>query len=254
VGIWDALSGTMQTVLRRRIGRREAEQLLGRGRTGSEHAELSFLLAAAAAPPRPDELVGLPSAMAAFERAGDLDRPMARQIRRSLLARSVAVKALAGAAALLVGGTAVAAETGSLPGGAQQQAHDLFSSLGVPAPGAGADPPGATPTLAEPSPTPSPSGVGRTLSPSSPAVLGLCRAWAANQTNKGKAMAAEALQDLAAAAGGAERIGALCAPLLANDRGPATSTPTRDPGAAPPAPSNPGKGHGRPTFTPHQKG
>jgi hypothetical protein len=218
------------------------------------HPELSYLLAAAAAPPSSDELVGLAAAVAAYERAGlTTGETAVRAPRRSWLTRSLAVKAAAGTAVLLMGGTALAAETGNLPNGAQQQAHDLFSGLGVPPPGVrvGATPaPGDTPS-APPTPAPAPSNHGRTISPSSPAALGLCRAWEASQNNPtGKKMAAEAFLDLSRAAGGEANIADFCAPLL--DAGPAGNG--QGPPSAKPSHPNEGKGHGRPTTTPHQKG
>jgi hypothetical protein len=256
--MWDALLSKMLTARKRRIGPRQAEQMLSAPGSDATHPELSYLLAAAAAPPRSDELVGLAAAVAAYERAGLTTGEMAVPApRRSWLTRSVAVKAAAGTAVLLLGGTALAAETGNLPNGAQQHAHDLFSGLGVPPPGSGtgATPtPGATPSgppTPTPSPTPSPSNHGRTISPSSPAALGLCRAWEASQKNPtGKKMAAEAFRDLSRAAGGEKKIAEFCAPLLGSGpgekgQGPPTAKPS-DPGE--------GKGRGRPTSTPHKKG
>ncbi|MEH1123781.1 hypothetical protein [Micromonospora sp. CPCC 206061] len=244
----------MLTARKRRIGHREAEQMLSTPGSDPTHPELSYLLAAAAAPPRSDELVGLAAAVAAYERAGFATGETAVPApRRSWLTRSVAVKAAAGTAVLLMGGTALAAETGNLPNGAQQQAHDLFSGLGVPPPGARASAtptPGGTPS-ARPTPAPSPSNHGRTISPSSPAALGLCRAWEAGEKKPtGKKMAAEAFQDLLRAAGGEANIAKFCAPLL--DAGPAENG--QGPPSAKPSRPNEGKGRGRPTTTPHQKG
>lgn len=245
----------MFTARKRRIGPRDAERMLSAPGSDPAHPELSYLLAAAAAPPRPDELDGLAAAVAAYERAGLTAGEAALPApRRSWLTRSIAVKAAAGTAVLLFGGTALAA-TGNLPNVAQQQAHDLFSGLGVPPPSsrASASP---TPTAAgspsgTPTPAPVPSNNGRTISPSSPAALGLCRAWEAAEKNPtGKKMTAEAFLDLTRAAGSEANIAEYCAPLL--DDGAAEE------GQGPPTarPSNPGddKGRGRPTTTPHQKG
>jgi len=202
--VWDALSHAMGTSRRHRIGSREAEQLLTADPHASAYPALSELLAAAAAPPRPDERVGLAAAVAAFEAAGQDARPSAAAVtRRRLFARSVAV----GAAIVLFGGTAVAAETGSLPGAA----HKLFSAVGVPPPEADPTPSTAVrhvPT-ATPVPVPTPSSSRR---PFLAEPRGLCRAWEARQKNpKKKPMPAESLRVLAAAAGGEERIGAFCA-------------------------------------------
>lgn len=257
MAVWDALSNTMRTVRKRRIGPHEAERLLTAERIGSDHVELSLLLAAAAAPPRPDELIGYESAMAAFAQAGReaeaTPMPVGRGRRRWLpLPRSVAAKAVLGAAVALTGGVAYAAETGRLPDAAQRHAHELFSPLGVPAP---TTPP---PTAGRGSPTATPTGAGRTLDPGEPAALGLCRAWKAARANpNGSPMAAEAFQDLAEAAGGERDVPAFCARLLASpaSRVPAPPGPTPDPEAVIPSPSHPGgsKGHGRPTAIPTQK-
>lgn len=221
--------------------------------TSTAHPELSRLLAAAAAPARPDELAGLSAAAAAFKEASrDTSVSVAPVTRRSLLVRPVAVKIAAGVAVVLLGGVALAAETGNLPSGTQQRAHELFSPLGVPSPDAGASastsPTATRPPAGETTPSlvPSPGNNGRTLDPTSPAVLGLCRAWQARQKNpKDKPMTGEAFRDLAAVAGGEERIAAFCAPLLADD--PGLTAPTAEPGAAQPTPSHPGNGHAKPT-------
>jgi hypothetical protein len=253
--LWDALSHAMGTSRMRRIGSREAEQLLTADSDASAYPGLNHLLAAAAAPPRPDELTDLRAAVAAFEAAGRDEHPSvaAASVRR-VFARSVAVKAVAGVAVVLFGGTALAAETGNLPGRSQQHAHDLFSGLGVPPPSAEAT--SATPTTPSATPIPTPSSGGRTATPglTSPATAGLCRSWVARQKNpKNKPIKGEALRKLTAAAGGEGHIAAFCTALLGD--GPA-QTATQDPGTVVPTPSHPGngKGHGKPTPKPHKKG
>ncbi|GFJ90169.1 hypothetical protein [Phytohabitans rumicis] len=73
----------MQWNWRRRLSRRDAERVLAGDPVGPEHPELSRLLAAASAPPHPDELVGQQEVMAAFERAvRTADRAAARPRRR----------------------------------------------------------------------------------------------------------------------------------------------------------------------------
>jgi hypothetical protein len=253
--LWDALSHAMGTSRVRRIGSREAEQLLTADSDTSAYPDLSHLLTAAAAPPRPDELTGLNLAVAAFEAAGQQDPPSvpAASVRR-VFARSVAVKAVAGVAVVLFGGTALAAETGNLPGGSQQHAHNLFSALGVPPPSARVT--SAAPSAAPTTPSPTPSSGGRTATPglTSTATAGLCRSWVARQKNpKNKPINAAALRKLAAAAGGEEHIAAFCTALLGG--GPA-QTATQSPGAGAATPSHPGNGngHGKPTPNPHKKG
>jgi hypothetical protein len=98
---------------------------------GPDLRDLRRLLAAAAAPPRPGELAGERAAVEGFRR--QYRRPVQRRRRRVAVAlrRTVVVKAATGAVVLFVGGTALAAGTGSLPDPAQQSAHDF---LGVPPP------------------------------------------------------------------------------------------------------------------------
>src|SRR5947209_2751196 len=123
---------TLRPRTSRRLTAREAEQLLTGQPAGPDLRWLGRLLAAAAAPARPDELTGQRAAMEGFRRAYR-HAPDRRRPRRLAVAlrRTVVVKAAAGAAVLFVGGTALAAGTGTLPDPAQQSAHDL---LGVPAP------------------------------------------------------------------------------------------------------------------------
>jgi len=239
----DAFSHVMGGSRRRRIGSREVEQLLTAGSDAAAYPGLSDLLAAAAAPPRPDELVGLRAAMAAFEAAGHQGpTSVAVASRRRGFARSAVVRVAAGVAVVLFGGTAVAAETGNLPGSSQQHAHELFSGLGVPAPGARPTPtvPVVSRSAIVPTPTPSSVSPSETPGPAGAATRGLCRSWQARQKNpKKKPMKAESLQKLAAAAGGPEDIAAFCTALLADD--PSVTT-TPSPAEASPTPSHPGKG------------
>jgi hypothetical protein len=247
----------MGTSRLRRIGSREAEQLLTADPDASAYPDLSQLLAAAAAPPHPDELVGLRAAVAAFEAAGRDGRSgVVVTSRRRGFARPLAVKAAAGVAVVLFGGTALAAETGNLPNAPQQHAHNLFSGLGVPPPSASTAPSSPVArTSSTPTRTPTPSAGGHeSPAPAGAATLRLCRSWDAQQQNpQGKPMKHEALRDLAEAAGGEDRIAAFCAALLADDPG---QDPTQAPATVPPTPSHPGKGKGpsKPTPTPHKKG
>lgn len=232
--IWGALLHKMRTARERRIGPREAERLLTAPGSDPAYPELSALLAAAAAAPREAELTGMEAALAAYQNAAFAT---AAPARRRWVVRSFAAKAVAGTAVLLLGGTALAAETGNLPAAAQRHAHDLLAPLGVPPP----PPPTSRPTPSRPAaastaptvaptPTPVPSNRGRTLAPTSPAVQGLCRAWQAHQKNpNGKAMTAEAFRDLARVAGGESKIAAFCAPLLSGGQNKASAEPTRSP-------------------------
>jgi hypothetical protein len=273
---WDALSRAMARSRVRRIGSREAERLLAADSHASAYPNLNRLLAAAAAPPRPDELTNLRPAVAAFEAAGfeaerhDATPSFAPARARRMFARSITLKAVAGVAVALFGGTALAAETGHLPGRSQQHAHDLFAVLGVPSPSARASsaaptagptatptaPPSVAPTTITAIPTTRPSSSGRPATPglSGSAAVGLCRSWVARQNNpKHQPIKSEASRRLAAAAGGEEHIAAFCATVLAEGRAP---TASQSPSTTAPTPSHPGngKGHGKPTTKPHKKG
>ncbi|TYK50490.1 hypothetical protein [Actinomadura decatromicini] len=97
------------------LDRRTAERLLRRaGRRSPGAAPLDALLAAAAAPARPDELAGEDAAVAAFRAA---PRP-ARQSRAAALRRLLTIKvvAIVGGSLVLTGGAAYATITGRIPG------------------------------------------------------------------------------------------------------------------------------------------
>lgn len=259
MGPWNAFQSAMRTRRERRLRPETAERLLTTGRDPA-FPEFSRLHAAATAPPRPHELAGLDAALAAFREAGRAGRPAATARRRVLRPFTVA----AAAAAVFAGGVAVAAETGNLPGRGGTPAGDR-SATADPSPRGTRTAPGRGGT---PSAVPTPGGPGRTLSPTSPAVSGLCRDWDANRRNpNGSPMRAEAMRDLAAAAGGEERIPAFCAPALATPRSgrptapPSTAPPgtapqgTAPPGTVPPTPSHPaGKGPTKPVPSTGRKG
>jgi hypothetical protein len=238
---------TVPTPRLRRIGAREAEQLLTGGPTAPDRRALARLLSAAAAPARPAELAGEEAVRAAFVRAyNEPASAGSRSPRGSLLARAALAKVLAGTAVLLVGGTALAAGTGHLPAAVQRHAHDLFAPSGGPAPsrspGIGGRHPGAAPYPGGGSATPTPAGP----APSA-ALPGLCRAYVAGRKDPSKALQAPAFQGLAAAAGGADNIPEFCAGILAD---------TQQPGGKPspgPAKTPPGHGGGPPSRAPHGK-
>ncbi|HEX6677752.1 MAG TPA: hypothetical protein VF486_22365 [Actinomycetes bacterium] len=177
------------------------------------YAAVAQVLAAAAAPRRPEELAGEAEALARFRSSSPI--PPVRAGRR--LAR-LAVVAAALAGVLSVGGVGFA--TGVLPRTGQWINRTVQSVVGT-APASTAAPartePGSsTSTLlggrggpAAPSTTP-----GSVQSPPSGAVPGstaaaeaLCKAW---QPGKGEHMDPAALQALATAAGGSDHIPAYC--------------------------------------------
>jgi hypothetical protein len=156
---------------------------------------LARLLAAATAPPTPEELVGEQRVLAEF-RAVVPSRPPSLVPRRApmpskLLTSKAAAAALV--AVLSIGG--VAAATGLLPGQAEQAAEQAASTTGA---GSAAH------------------GLGKAaVADLDKATQGLCQAWQAGTGNSGSQADAPAFQALAAAAGGADNIAPYCADVTA---------------------------------------
>lgn len=181
-----------------------------------EYRRATMVLAAAAAPPSPDELAGESEAVAGFLAVARSFPHRATALRRQTVLTklfTMKVAAAAAIAALSVGGVAAAA-TGTLPDAAQRVAHQM---VGAPSPddhgsqagdhangGQSAD---HRSTKSDHSPT-GPDATG-------PAKAGLCQAWASGQgaTNGGKADST-AFEALAKAAGGADKIADFCADVL----------------------------------------
>ncbi|GAA4440039.1 hypothetical protein [Phytohabitans houttuyneae] len=206
--------------------RDEAERLLTGGHDAA-HPELSRLLAAAAAPPQPHELTGLDAALAAFEQAGRVEQRVSAPRRRRVLRPLAAVAAVSG---LLVGGVAVAAETGYLPGTDPPPSRQSLDSREAPpastrtSPGRGSGPVG----------TPAPSATSPPAATRDMAKL--CKSWEQAREKGKKPMKPEDLRELASAAGGEDRIPGFCAPLL-QPPGRRSATPT--PSRTHPSPSHP---------------
>jgi hypothetical protein len=176
--------------------------------TGSppELRPVAEALAALTAAPAGDELTGEAEALAVFrERFGIPNRT--HRARRRHAARSRLLSARAAAvvtvAALGIGGLATAAAAGALPGPFQSFAHSTFGAPTAPAvPAAPAAPAASAVTPLTDS---SPSPVGRDAT--GRAASGLCNAW---EHGNGKKKGA-AFRNLAAAAGGADKVAAYCA-------------------------------------------
>ena len=200
-----------------------------------EYRCAAMVLAAAAAPPSPDELAGESEAVAGFLAVAHSFPHRATALRRqNVLTKLVTIKVVAAAAiaALSVAGVAAAA-TGTLPDAAQRVAHRM---VGAPSPddhgsqsgdhangGQSAD---HRSTKSDNSPT-GPDATGA-------AKAGLCQAWASGQgaTNGGKADAT-AFEALAKAAGGADQIAGFCADVLKSHEPQGTQ------------PASPGADHGQ---------
>lgn len=222
------------------LDRRMARRLLD-GDAASSHP-VAALLAAAASAPRPDELAGAGAALAAFRAtpsaASHPASPQAsrRRLGATRLAPLLAAKLVltATAATAAVGGVSLAAATGTLPAPLQRAAHNAF----------GAPPPsGAAVLQAQPSERqPAPAASTRATSPPAPpsadaplvvlpppALRGLCVAVQAPAAPRGTPQPASPrptpppLAALTRAAGGADKVAAFCAELLATPPGAARS-------------------------------
>jgi hypothetical protein len=243
--VWSALLDGMRiarTHRQRRIGVREAEALLAGAPTRQDRHELVRLLAAAAGPAQPSELAGEAAALAAFAYASrQPPAPIAGRTGPTLvraLTRAVAVKLVAGAATLLIGGAALAAETGHLPESAQRRAHEMFSSLGVPSPHGKRPAPAAKRPSAAPS-TPGPHGPDQ----GEPEIVRLCRQYLKIQKKDSAPLDQDELRKVATAAGGTANIAPYCTNLL-NDHDGRKNGPAGEPSSSP-QPGNHGKGHGK---------
>jgi hypothetical protein len=238
-----ALLNAMRTRRIHRIGPAEAERLVDGDLPGPDLAALRALLDAARAPAAEPELAGEKAAVAAFRAHRTR---AARAARRPARARAAVVSVATGLALLVLGGTAVAARTGSLPPPAQQHAHRLFSALGVPAPRTGPSVPSPIPS-SSPSPAASPSP--------DVTVLSWCEAW---RGASGRApLDRESRRRLVVAAGGEEAIPRFCSRLSpsvspSRTRTHGSSAPPVTPSAPPtgsmsPSASEPGARYASPS-------
>jgi hypothetical protein len=224
--------GTSRT---RRIGRGEAELLVS-GTPVAGHADLARLLRYAAGPASVAERAGhraMVTAMVSTFRDEPEREP--RRSRLSVLSRALLVKVAAAAGFLLLGGTALAASTGNLPGSVQHGAHSVLSVIGVPVPDATAS------ATAEPRSSRRPA-LTATTPPARPspgtaqsaALRGLCQAWYA-QESAGRSPDPALVHQLAAVAGSTSRIPAFCAGVLGLP--PSSPSPTgKHPTPSVPAP------------------
>lgn len=194
----------MSTTRPSRIDRDTAERLLAgvpaiRGPGG---APLANLLAAAAAPGRPDELAGEQAALAVF-RAAQLTHapdPRRRSVLKTALAKMLTVKVAAAAAVVAVGGgVAVAAETGALP-------NPLSAVKGQPS---------ASPDVDK---SKAAGGTEHGNGSPSPSLVGLCRAFqaGAGSAEHSKALENPAFTVLITTAGGKDKVDTYCTSLLAS--------------------------------------
>jgi hypothetical protein len=201
------------------------------------YAAVASVLAAAAAPPRADELTGEAEALDRFAATSQAARSGGRARRRRTARIAVATAAVLGV--LSVSGIGLA--TGVLPQTGAWLGRTVDAVVG---PGRAGDaptpatPPTATvatatvPSSRAPTQGPVPSSTARHATGVATPEERLCIAWQAGQ---GKKMHAAAFQALAAAAGGADKIPAYCAAL----------PPAKDDPKQPGRPEDPGSGQGQ---------
>jgi hypothetical protein len=209
-------------IRRRTINGRRAERLLRDAASGSptDPDPLARLLAIAAAPAPKGEPAAEKAALAAFRTARQAPAPAKKPMVESGLAWLLTAKAVGVVfATTAVGGVALAAGTGALPG---QQRADRS--------------PAGTPGESRPAGTPSRSSggtVGPVPSPSPSASLaGLCRAYERSDRNneRDKALDNPAFAMLITAAGGENKVSGYCATLL--------TTPSKRPEPTPKVKAN----------------
>ncbi|MEV0944524.1 hypothetical protein AB0I90_29680 [Micromonospora wenchangensis] len=210
----------------RPVSRAEAERLLGPtgpGAPPSTDDPLTRLLAAAAAPARPDELAGEQAALAAFRaaRGAAAPGPAPAGRRRPRLTTGV-VAWIAALAATATAGVAFAAVTLDRP--AERVPGPVPSVTGtgsVPPSPHRSDPsrqspsrrPGGTAPGGGPSAPPAPPGHSGPASAGK--LVGQCRAYLAKPPpQRAKALTKPGYADLVAAAGGTDRVEAYCRTLV----------------------------------------
>jgi len=157
------------------------------------------VLAALRAAPGHGELTGLDPVLAEFRGAGG--RPdrfhRSRPRRPALLRTLLSVKVAGAVAAAVLGGSVAAAYAGVLPAALQKIAH---TSIAAPA------------ASARPSPHETHrAGAPVGPDPAGPAAHGLCTAYSHAEAHGSAAQQAVAFRNLAAAAGGGDKVAAYCA-------------------------------------------
>ena len=171
----------------------------GPGETAASLRPVADVLAALRAAPSHGELTGLDPVLAEFRGVGGMPDGFhrSRPRRPALLRTLLSVKVAGAVAAAVLGGSVAAAYAGVLPSALQKIAH---SSIAAPA--ASARP---SPHLTHRAGTP----VGP--DPAGPAAHGLCTAYSHAEAHGSAAQQAVAFRNLAAAAGGGDKVAAYCA-------------------------------------------
>ena len=235
------------------------------GQAPPEYAAVAALLAAMAAPPSQEELVGHEAALAEL-RTVTMTRAAAHRPTGRRRRRRVGLAAVAVAGALATGGVAGAA-TGHLPEPVRTATRSILVTVGgggpattAPQPASSAHPPGSGHAVQPPPSTaatvPAPGAPGDAAVAANPDLKGLCGAYLAGKgADNGKKLNATAVQALARAAGGEDKVQAYCQRLQPPRPKPDSTKPThprRDPkpnDQQPETTEHPGKGQGNPQAT-----
>jgi len=209
---------------RDRLDAASAERLIAGEDVG--FGDLSALLAAAAAPPRPQETAGETAALVAFRYAnlGPYGGQRRRSAAKPMWTRLASIKAAAIAVALASAGVALAAGTGVLPDPFTSDPSTAAPSLTSGHPRTtGRTAPGTTTTNGTSS-APSSS----TTAPGSAGLKGLCEAYQAQaEKDHEKALDNPSYRRLIDAAGGRDKVDDYCVDLVGE---PAGGRPSDHPG------------------------
>ena len=195
------------------IGDEALDALLAQDRGPGEAAAplrpVADVLAALRAAPSHGELTGLDPVLAEFRGAGGTPDGFhrSRPRRPARLRTLLSVKVAGAVAAVVLGGSVAAAYAGVLPAGLQKIAHNSIA-----APAASAKPSPHQPPSAKPGPHPTHrAGAPVGPDPGGPATHGLCTAYSHAEAHGSAAQQAVAFRNLAAAAGGGDKVAAYCA-------------------------------------------
>jgi hypothetical protein len=202
------------------------------------YAEVAALLAATTAPPSPEELSGQAAALAELRAVTRRRRATAgtRRLARPPRRRRAGLAAVVLVGAVATGGVAAAA-TGHFPAPVRDAARSILAPLDDRTPPGARPGQAATSGPASSSATTGPSGSQPTgTTPHGPASTaagpaagqnhqGLCLAYLAGQSGQGRKLEAPALQALARAAGGEDKIAGWCAELLPGEAKPKDDKP-----------------------------
>jgi hypothetical protein len=215
------------------------------------YAEVAALLAAAAAPPTPEELDGKAAALAELKAVTRARGPGSQRAAKPA-SRRVGLAAVVLVGVLVTGGVAAAA-SGRLPGPVREAARSILETVGGaepnrpagPAPASGASTQGHVGPGQHTGPTdatgPIPGMTGTSVAPN-PNLEGLCNAYrSGNGADQGGKLDSAAFQTLVRAAGSKEQVAGYCQDLVAGDSESKKDKEHKEKGPTPP--DDLGQGH-----------